>query len=77
MHSRIKLIWDFRGPDAHAIAQHHKIHLDDYLVIAKTPNAVSGIEQLSEFHAIAFVTVDKENMITLRDVLKPHRGEIG
>lgn len=77
MHSRIKLIWDFRGPDAHAIAQHHKIHLDEYLAIAKTPNAVSGIEQLSELHAIAFVTVDKENMITLRDALKPHRGEIG
>jgi len=77
MHDRIKLIWDFRGPDAHTTAQHHQIHLDEYVKIEKTPDTVSGIEQLSEFHSIAFLTVDRENMIAVRDALKPHRGEIG
>ena len=24
---KIKLIWDFRGPDAQATAEHHTIHL--------------------------------------------------
>lgn len=77
MHAKIKLIWDFRGPDAHAIAQHHKIHLDEYVTIEKTPNTISGVEQLSELHSIAFLTVEKENMIAVRDALKPHRGEVG
>lgn len=77
MHDRIKLIWDFRGPDAHTTAKHHQIHLDEYVEIEKTLDTVSGIEQLSEFHSIAFLTVDRENMIAVRDALKPHRGEIG
>jgi len=74
---RIKLIWDFRGPDALHTAKHHQIHLDEYVKAEKIPNPKSGFEQLSEFYSVAFLTVDKENMIAVRDALKPHRGEIG
>lgn len=28
-------------------------------------------------HSIAFMTVDEINMKTVRDTLKPHRGEVG
>ncbi|MFA7444640.1 MAG: hypothetical protein WCY89_01735 [Flavobacteriaceae bacterium] len=77
MTERIKLIWDFRGPDALHTAEHHQIHLDEYVAMEKVPDTVSGYEQLSEFHSIAFLTVNRENMIAVRDALKPHRGEVG
>lgn len=77
MSERIKLIWDFRGEAALNTAKHHQIHLDEYVQIEKIPDTVSGFEQLSEFHSIAFLTVNRENMLAVRDALKPHRGEIG
>lgn len=77
MTDRIKLIWDFKGEVALNTAKHHQIHLDEFVAIEKIPNTNSGFEQLSEFHSIAYLVVDKENMIAVRDALKPHRGEIG
>lgn len=77
MYDRIKLILDFRGPDALNIAKHHRIHLDEYIKKQKIPNAVLGVEQLSEFYSIAFITVDTKDMIDVRDALRPHRGEVG
>jgi len=74
---RIKLIWDFRGPDAFNTAKHHQIHLDEYVKNENIPNAESGFEQFSDFYSIAFLTVHKDNMIAVRDALKPHRGEVG
>ena len=32
---KIKLIWNFRGPDAAKIAEHHEIHLKEYIQIEK------------------------------------------
>ncbi len=74
---RIKLIWDFRGETALNTAKHHQIHLDEYVQMEKIPNTESGFQQISEHYSIAFLTVDKQNMIVVRDALKPHRGEIG
>jgi len=36
----------------------------------------TGFEIINEMHAIAFIVVDEKDMITFRDILKPHRGEI-
>lgn len=77
MSDRIKLIWDFRGEAAFNTAKHHQIHLNEYVAIEKIPNTESGFQQISEHHSIAFLTVDKEIMIAVRDALKPHRGEVG
>lgn len=77
MSDRIKLIWDFRGPAALHTAQHHQIHLQEYADLQKLPNVACGSEQISEFYAIAFITVNKEDMLAVRDALKPHRGEVG
>ena len=30
MSRKIKLLWDFRGPDAKETAKHHTIHLKDF-----------------------------------------------
>ena len=76
MNRKIKLIWDFRGEVAAKTAEHHEIHLKEYIEAEKLPLNITGFEIINEMHAIAFMVVTDENMIQVRDVLKPHRGEI-
>ena len=76
MSRKIKLIWDFRGPASAKTAEHHEIHLKEYIIIEKFPLNITGFEVHGEMHAIAFMVVTDENMIQVRDSLKPHRGEI-
>ncbi len=76
MSRQIKLIWDFRGPVSGKTAEHHEIHLKEYIVIEKLPIEITGFEILNEMHAIVFMVVTDENMIQVRDALKPHRGEL-
>ena len=73
---QIKLIWDFRGLASAKTAEHHEIHLKEYILIEKLPIAITGFEIVNEMHAIAFMIVTDENMIQVRDALKPHRGEL-
>lgn len=76
MSKKIKLIWDFRGPDALKIAEHHEIHLKEYIAIEQLPLNITGFEPINEMYAIAYMVVNEENMIMVRDALKPHRGEL-
>lgn len=76
MARQIKLIWDFRGPAAAKTAEHHEIHLKEYIAIEKLPITITGFESKNEMHAIAFIVVNEEQMIPIRDALKPHRGEL-
>jgi hypothetical protein len=72
---KVKLIWDFRGADAAKFAEHHVIHLKQYAE-KKLGFFELGNESKSEMHAIAYIVVEKSNMILVRDDLKPHRGEM-
>jgi hypothetical protein len=76
MSRQIKLIWDFRGPASAKIAEHHEIHLKEYIAMEKLPLNITGFKIQSEMQAIAFMVVTDENMIQVRDALKPHRGEV-
>ena len=76
MSRQIKLIWDFRGTASAKTAEHHEIHLKEYIEIEKLPLNITGFEIFSEMHAIAFMVVTDEFMIPVRDALKPHRGEV-
>jgi hypothetical protein len=76
MSRQIKLIWDFRGPASAKTAEHHEIHLKEYIVLEKFPINITGFEVKNELHSIAFMVVTDENMIQVRDALKPHRGEV-
>lgn len=76
MSRKIKLIWDFRGPTAAKTAEHHEIHLKEFIVAEKLPLNITGFEVYNEMYAIAFMVVTDEHMIAVRDALKPHRGEI-
>jgi hypothetical protein len=73
---QIKLIWDFHGEASAKTAEHHEIHLKEYIVNEKLPINITGFEIKSELHAIAFMVVTDDNMIAVRDALKPHRGVI-
>ena len=73
---QIKLIWDFRGPAAAKTAEHHEKHLKEFITIEKIPLNITGFEALTDVYAIAWMVVTDENMIAVRDALKPHRGEL-
>lgn len=76
MSRKIKLIWDFRGPASAKTAEHHEIHLKEFIAVEKLSLNITGFETFGEMHAIAFMVVAEENMIQVRNALKPHRGEV-
>ncbi|MGB5275455.1 MAG: hypothetical protein WBN39_15475 [Flavobacteriaceae bacterium] len=76
MNRRIKLIWDFKGPMAGKTAEHHEKHLKEYIRSEQLPLQITGHRHLGEMHSLAFMVVDEGDMIKVRDVLKPHRGEL-
>ena len=75
MASYIKLIWDFRGSDAHPIAEHHRIHLEEFIKKEKLELLGTGVDKVSPAHSIAYMHVSESEMLKVRDALKPHRGE--
>jgi hypothetical protein len=73
---KIRLIWDFRGPDASEIAKHHEIHLKEFIVKEGLELNITGHKDLSDLHSIAYMVVKESGMLPVRDALLPHRGEI-
>lgn len=73
---KLKLIWDFRGPTAKRVAEHHLIHLKEYISSEQLNISITGIEDLSDMHSLAFLVVDESEMKSIRDALKPHRGQV-
>lgn len=76
MERKLKLIWDFRGPSAQKTAEHHVIHLNEYIYIEKLSLNITGFQEINEFHSIAFMVVTDSEMKPVRDALKPHRGQL-
>lgn len=72
----LKLIWDFRGPASQKTAEHHLIHLKEYIVINNLNIEITGVEIINEMHSLAYLVVPENEMIPIRDALKPHRGQI-
>lgn len=73
---KIKLLWDFRGPDAAEIAKHHAKHLSEFIQREKLSAYKSGHEDLTQMHSVAYMVVEESQMIQVRDALLPHRGEV-
>jgi hypothetical protein len=76
MSRKIKLIWDFRGPESIKIAEHHCIHLNEFTAIEKLVFHEIDTQIITDFYTIAYIIVNESDMLTFRDALKPHRGEI-
>ena len=76
MSRKIKLIWDFRGSTASKTAEHHEIHLKEFIKAENLELEITGFESHNDMYASAYMVVEEKNMITVRDALKPHRGEV-
>ncbi len=73
---KIKLIWDFRGPAASKTAQHHEIHLKEYITSEKLTLDITGYQDFNDLHSLAYMVVTDSEMKKVRDALKPHRGQL-
>ena len=73
---KLKLIWDFRGSDSKKIAEHHEVHLKEYIKLENLNITITGVEELNINHSIAFLVVSETGMKEIRDALKPHRGQV-
>ncbi len=73
---KLKLIWDFKGPDANITARHHAAHLKDFIRMNNLSHEIVKVEELSPAHSIAYMVVTDTEMPPVRDALKPHRGQI-
>ncbi len=73
---KLKLIWDFRGPASKKTAEHHVVHLKEYVTINGLDISIIDVETFSDMHSIAYLVVNESDMIPIRDALKPHRGQV-
>ncbi len=73
---RIKVIWDFYGPDAEQTALHHEIHLNQFATKESLVDTVAGVDKEHDEHVIAYLVINETDVITVRDTLKPHRALI-
>lgn len=74
MNRKIKLIWDFKGPEGLETAKHHSVHLKEFAQMESLNFHEVAFDKLNEMHSMAFITVDEIDMKIFRDALKPHRG---
>jgi hypothetical protein len=73
---RIKLLWDFRGPNAEPIAKHHAVHLKEFVETEGLQDTICSTEKVTDMHHIAYLVVAQNHMNDLRERLKPNRGQL-
>ena len=73
---KLKLIWDFRGPVSKKTAEHHLVHLKQYIQVNNLDIKITGVETINGMHSLAYLVVDEDKMKPIRDALKPHRGQV-
>ncbi len=76
MSRKIKLIWNFSGPDAEGTAKHHEIHIREFLEKNNFADLITGVDYHTEIVWSAYLIVAEKDMILFRDALKPHKGEV-
>jgi hypothetical protein len=76
MNRKIKLIWEFSGPDAEETAKHHCIHLDQFGVQEKLALYITGTEYANHITWLAYLIVFEKDVLIVRDALKPLRAEV-
>jgi hypothetical protein len=74
--AKVKLIWDFRGPAAKRTAEHHCIHLKEFVSRENTEGESIKIEEFSEMHVSAVMIINQDDVPFMREKLKPHRGQL-
>ena len=72
----MKEIYKYSDHLSQKTAEHHLIHLKEYIALNHLDISITGVENFSEMHSIAFLVVDESEMKPIRDALKPHRGQV-
>ncbi len=55
-------------------AEHHVIHLDEFMLREGLTFIHRGVESAGDLHAQAFMTVEEKDVKILRDSLRPNRA---
>ncbi|MBC8757350.1 hypothetical protein H2O64_21960 [Kordia sp. YSTF-M3] len=74
--AKVKLIWDFRGPAAKRTAEHHCIHLNEFIALESIESESITTEEFSEMHVCALLIINEDDVPFMREKLKPHRGQL-
>lgn len=72
---KVKMIWDFRGLNASPIAEHHAVHLEEFVKNESLEGVHIGTESMGPNHYVAFMVVPENWVKDLRNRLRPHRGQ--
>lgn len=75
MSRKIKLLWNFSGPESEGTAKHHEFHIREFLEKHNFNHLTTGAEQSGVFWS-TYLIVDEKDMILFRDALRPHKGVI-
>ena len=70
---QLELIWDFFGPRAQGIAEHHAAHVSEF-VRREGVTAEVGARHSGPGHWSAWVLVSEEAALPLRNALRPNRA---
>lgn len=73
MSTKTKLIWDFRGPEAKHIAEHHAKHLKEFAEARQLKNYACGFEERTSMLALAYLIVEEQDVEPTKSALRPHR----
>ena len=73
---KVKLIWEFHGPDAARTAEHHALHLKEFIKTNDIKLNITGFETLGKNHSMAYMVIYEGRLQETREALKPHRGQI-
>lgn len=75
---KIRLKWDFRGPEASQTAQHFLEHLIEFLEKEKlqqySEESCRGLEYPSSALCSVFLIVESKDLTFFKEHLKPHRA---
>jgi len=74
MNRKIRLVWDFYGEPAQGTADHHVVHLEQFMMRENLPFFNKGTQPTGPDHVMAFITVSEKDIPVLRDALKPNRA---
>ena len=74
MEKKIKLIWQFSGMNALKIADHHLVHLNEYILREEIDVIDKGTELINDFSSFSFIIINSSLVEKLRIALKPHKG---
>lgn len=76
MNRKIRLLWDFRGPDAKETAKHHAIHLKEFAEKEELDFLEVSIDEQNAYLCSAFIIINEKDLAIYKSALKPHRGTI-